>query len=155
LEESEDASLRKVGKQLRPWAYGRYSEWLVGKANIKFSNPFVVLELDELSSEPELQAVVLNLILARITREMYLSAEKEMKELHTHLVELDYDSSIPDSPTILYQKASIVRISEPLILFKFHGKPFDLDGKEWPSGQAGGWRDRSRIVRGDIIPKSN
>lgn len=71
--------LHDVARQLRPWAYGRYAEWLVGKTNLEFSNPFLVLELDDLSQEPELQAVVLNLILAKIQREMYLSSSEELR----------------------------------------------------------------------------
>lgn len=76
----QEEKLCKISQQLRPWAYGRYASWMVGQANIIFNNPFLVLELDDLSDEPELQSIVLNLILAKISREMYLSAKQELSE---------------------------------------------------------------------------
>lgn len=77
--DASEPDLKRIAKQLRPWAYGRYAEWMVGEANIHFDNPLLVLELDELSDEPELQSIVLNLIVARIAREMYLSTQDEIK----------------------------------------------------------------------------
>ncbi len=76
--ESSNQELKKIGQQLHPWAYGRYSKFLVGESNIKFNNKLLVLELDELNEEPELQTVVLNLVMAKISREMYLSTEIEV-----------------------------------------------------------------------------
>lgn len=76
---SANPELKKISQQLQPWAYGRYAKFLVGASNIKFSNRLLVLELDELNEEPELQTVVLNLVIAKISREMYLSTEIEVK----------------------------------------------------------------------------
>jgi conjugal transfer ATP-binding protein TraC len=76
---SSDQVLKKISKQLQPWAYGRYAKFLVGESNIKFNNKLLVLELDGLNEEPELQTVVLNLVIAKISREMYLSTESEVK----------------------------------------------------------------------------
>jgi conjugal transfer ATP-binding protein TraC len=75
-----DERLLDVARQLRPWAYGRYAEWMVGESNVKFNNPFLVIELDDLSVEPELQGVVMNLVLAKIQREMYLNTAKELEQ---------------------------------------------------------------------------
>ena len=57
---------------LRKWAVGDYSKWFVGKCNLNFDNDFLVLELEELKSKPDLQSVVMNYIVAKIEHEIYL-----------------------------------------------------------------------------------
>lgn len=58
--------------------YGRYFE---GKANINLHNPFVVLDLDALNPTPDLQSVVLLMLMMRITQVMYLTGDKSVRKL--------------------------------------------------------------------------
>ena len=88
FEASNDPELKKISQQLQPWAYGRYAKFLVGESSVKFNNKLLVLELDELNEEPELQTVVLNLVMAKISREMYLSTEMELKNYGRKLPKL-------------------------------------------------------------------
>lgn len=88
FQNSPDSELKKISKQLHPWAYGRYAKFLVGESNIKFNNKLLVLELDGLNEEPELQTIVLNLVIAKISREMYLSTELEVKNYGKKLPKL-------------------------------------------------------------------
>ncbi len=80
LLENEDESARRVGRMLYPYtrdgSYGRYFE---GASNIDLNNTFVVLELGELDARPDLQTVVLLLLMMRITETMYLGDRKQRK----------------------------------------------------------------------------
>ncbi|MEX0914726.1 MAG: type IV secretion system protein TraC [Wenzhouxiangellaceae bacterium] len=80
LLENEDESARRVGRMLYPYtrdgSYGRYFE---GDSNIDLNNTFVVLELGELDARPDLQTVVLLLLMMRITESMYLGDRKQRK----------------------------------------------------------------------------
>lgn len=80
LLENEDESARRVGRMLYPYtrdgSYGRYFE---GASNIDLNNPFVVLELGELDARPDLQTVVLLLLMMRITETMYLGDRNQRK----------------------------------------------------------------------------
>lgn len=58
--------------------YGRYWE---GKANINLDNTFVVLDLDALNPTPDLQSVVLLMLMMRITQVMYLTGAKDVRKL--------------------------------------------------------------------------
>lgn len=60
----------------RDGAYGRYFE---GDANIRFDNFFTVLELEELNSKKDLRAVILFIMMYRITYDMYLSPRDQRK----------------------------------------------------------------------------
>lgn len=76
----EEDSARRVGRMLYPYtrngSYGRYFE---GAANIDLDNAFVVLELGELDARPDLQTVVLLLLMMRITEAMYLGDRNQRK----------------------------------------------------------------------------
>lgn len=78
--ENCDPKIRELGVSLFPFtsdgAYGRFFE---GKANIDFNSDFVVLELEELKSMKELQAVVMLLIMYKIMQEMYLGDRSQRK----------------------------------------------------------------------------
>ncbi len=78
--QSSEERVRDINTQLQPWAYGRYATWMVGEGNVAFGNNFQVLELDDLAEEPELQGVVLNLVITKIMREMYLDSKVEQKK---------------------------------------------------------------------------
>lgn len=73
LMELQDPRAKDVAFQLRPFAQGRYSKWFLGERGISFNNPLVVVELEELKQDPQLQALVLTLVIHQITKEMYLS----------------------------------------------------------------------------------
>ena len=79
--EEENQRLRDLATRLFPFttsgAYGRYFN---GKNNINFSNPFTVLELDELQGRKHLRQVVLLQLIYQIQNEMYLG-ERDRKKL--------------------------------------------------------------------------
>lgn len=59
--------------QLEPFSHGRYRRWFSGPRTVNFSKSFVVIELEELKQDSALQAVVLQLMMYQVTKEMYLS----------------------------------------------------------------------------------
>ncbi len=80
LLEHEDRSAREVGRMLYPYtSEGTYGSYFEGESNIDFDNPFVVLELGELDPKPDLQAVVLLILMMRITEAMYRGSRKQRK----------------------------------------------------------------------------
>ncbi len=81
LLEHGDARAKDLAFQLAPFAIGRYAAWFSGTRQLSFSNDLVVVELEELKSDPELQAVVLTLSINQITKEMYLSDRRKPKLL--------------------------------------------------------------------------
>lgn len=71
---------RELSVMLYPYTReGGYGVFFEGRANIDLSNPFVVLELDDLVNTPDLQSVVLLTLMLRITEEMYLHDRKLRK----------------------------------------------------------------------------
>lgn len=81
LVEHPDQRANDLASQLRSFAVGRYSAWFNGKRGVSFDNEMVVVELEELKSDPELQAIVLTLAINQITKEMYLSDRRKPKLL--------------------------------------------------------------------------
>lgn len=80
LASSEHQEARDIAIMLRPYmAGGGFAEYFEGDANIDFRNNFVVLELDDLSAKGDLQAIVVLLLMKRITEVMYLSGRKQKK----------------------------------------------------------------------------
>ena len=77
-EDSErEQELAKMAVALEPFtSYGAYASYFEGEANIQFTKDFVVLELEELKSKKDLQAVVMQIIMYRITQEMYLDRSR-------------------------------------------------------------------------------
>lgn len=67
--------------QLEPFAVGRYRQWFSGPRTVQFENPLVVIELEELKQDPALQAVVLQLVIHQVTKEMYLADRRIPKLL--------------------------------------------------------------------------
>ena len=62
---------------LEPYTkYGVYASYFEGPATIEFTKDFIVLELEELKSKRDLQAVVMQIIMYRITQEMYLDRSR-------------------------------------------------------------------------------
>lgn len=72
-----ERDLSRLATALEPYTkYGVYASYFEGEANIQFHNDLVVLELEELKSKKDLQAVVMQLMMYRITQEMYLDRSK-------------------------------------------------------------------------------
>ena len=64
---------KDLALQLEQFTTGQYRKWFTGPRTVSFTNPFVVVELEELKNDPVLQAVILQLVMFQITTEMYLS----------------------------------------------------------------------------------
>lgn len=72
--------IRDMATMLYPWTKdGMYGKYFEGPATIDFKNDFTVLELEELKSKKTLQAVVLMLLMYRITDEMYVQSRDRKK----------------------------------------------------------------------------
>jgi conjugal transfer ATP-binding protein TraC len=72
-----ERELSRLATALEPYTrYGVYASYFEGDANIAFHKNFVVLELEELKSKKDLQAVVMQLTMYKITQEMYLDRSK-------------------------------------------------------------------------------
>lgn len=67
--------------QLEPFSHGRYRRWFSGPRTLSFNKPLVVIELEELKQDSALQAVVLQLVMFQVTKEMYLSDRRIPKLL--------------------------------------------------------------------------
>ena len=76
-----DKRAHDLAFQLEPFAVGRYGGWFNGPRLLSFDNNFIVVELEELKQDPELQSVVLTLIIHQVTTEMYLSGRERPKLL--------------------------------------------------------------------------
>ena len=73
-----DPRIRDLGVCLYPYTEdGPYGKFFAGDANINFNNAFIVLELEELSSKKDLQAVVMFLLMHKITLEMYRTRDQK------------------------------------------------------------------------------
>lgn len=70
---------KEIALQLEPYAIGRHAAWFNGKPQLDLSNQFTVLELEELNSDLELREVVMTLLLAQTTRDMYLQSRSMPK----------------------------------------------------------------------------
>lgn len=76
-EAEQERDLMRLATALEPFTkYGIYASYFEGEANIQFNNNFVVLELEELKSKRDLQAVVMQLMMYKITQEMYLERSR-------------------------------------------------------------------------------
>jgi conjugal transfer ATP-binding protein TraC len=94
-----DQRIRDLAIMLEPYtATGVYARYFEGKANIDFSNDFIVIENEELKRKPDLHAVVNMLLLNRITGEMYLTRNRKkvlfIDELKQQLGDIGADDPI-------------------------------------------------------------
>lgn len=77
VDEEHERDLSRLATSLEPYTkHGVYASYFEGEANIAFHKDFVVLELEELKSKKDLQAVVMQLMMYRITQEMYLDRSR-------------------------------------------------------------------------------
>ena len=73
LKAEEDLRVRDIGNQLYAFTKaGEYGRFFHGKNNMSFTNPFTVLELEELKGKSHLQQVILLQLIYQIQQEMYL-----------------------------------------------------------------------------------
>lgn len=76
-ESDKESQLMHMAVALEPYTkYGVYASYFEGPATIEFTKDFIVLELEELKSKRDLQAVVMQIIMYRITQEMYLDRSR-------------------------------------------------------------------------------
>ncbi len=72
LLEHADPRARDLGVQLYPYTReGMYARFFEGPSTMAFDNPFVVLELGELNNKPDLQSVVVLILMMQIAQAMY------------------------------------------------------------------------------------
>ena len=72
-----DPRIRDMGVQLFPYTSdGPYGRYFQGETNVNFDSDLIVLELEELASKKDLQAVIMFLLMYRITQNMYLTRNR-------------------------------------------------------------------------------
>ncbi len=73
-QEGEDGrESRRLGTMLTPYTKdGVYARYFEGRNNVDFTNPMVVIELEELKEKKDLQCVVLQMFIMTITSQMFL-----------------------------------------------------------------------------------
>lgn len=77
VDSEHERDLPRLAVALEPYTkHGIYASYFEGEANIEFHKNMVVLELEELKGKKDLQAVVMQLMMYRITQEMYLDRSK-------------------------------------------------------------------------------
>lgn len=73
MSEQEDTRYQDLAFQLHSYAVGRYAVWFNGPRQVKLDNDLIIVELEDLEVDPDLQAVVMTLMIHQITKDMYLS----------------------------------------------------------------------------------
>ena len=72
LLEHKDARAHDLGTMLMPYTEkGIYSRFFEGEANIKLEKPFFVFEFDKIKSKPDLQRIMLMILIFLVTEKMY------------------------------------------------------------------------------------
>lgn len=73
MSQQEDDRYQDLAFQLHSFAVGRYAAWFNGPRQVKLDNDLIIVELEDLEVDPDLQAVVMTLMIHQITKDMYLS----------------------------------------------------------------------------------
>lgn len=73
MAEQEDKRYQDLAFQLHSFAVGRYAAWFNGPRQVELNNDLIIVELEDLEVDPDLQAVVMTLMIHQITKDMYLS----------------------------------------------------------------------------------
>tara|TARA_R110002051_G_scaffold325827_2_gene431774 strand:- start:3544 stop:5991 length:2448 start_codon:yes stop_codon:yes gene_type:complete len=77
---SEDQRVRDIGSQLYMFtSKGNYGKYFAYDNNVRFANPFTVLELDELQGRKHLRQVVLLQLIYQIQQEVFLGEPNRKK----------------------------------------------------------------------------
>ncbi|MBK6639100.1 MAG: type IV secretion system protein TraC [Rhodocyclaceae bacterium] len=73
-----DPRIRDLGVQLFPFTQdGPYGRYFRGKTNVNFTSDLIVLEMEELAAKKDLQAVIMFLLMYRVTQNMYLTRDRQ------------------------------------------------------------------------------
>lgn len=99
--ESERNEYRVLHQGLRVWAIGSKSRWMVGENNLELDNDFIVLELDGLSKDETLKAIVLYLLMQNVQDDVYINHNSDPltgKAKEETLVVLDEAWALLDKP---------------------------------------------------------
>lgn len=73
LNANEDQRAKDLASMLYPYTKdGMYGKFFEGEANVDFTNPLVVVELEELKERKDLQSVVVQMVIVHITNQMFL-----------------------------------------------------------------------------------
>ena len=73
--EIEREEYRELHQGLRVWAVGSKAKWMVGENNLDLDNNFVVLELDGLTKDETLKAIVLYLLMQNVQDDIYIRSK--------------------------------------------------------------------------------
>lgn len=73
MAQQDDTRYQDLAFQLHSFAVGRYSAWFNGPRQVRLDNDLIIVELEDLEVDPDLQAVVMTLMIHQITKDMYLS----------------------------------------------------------------------------------
>jgi conjugal transfer ATP-binding protein TraC len=78
--ERYDHNIAEIATLLDKYAEGgAYGKYFIGEPNIAFNSTLIVLELEELKSKKDLQAVILLIMMYQITEEMYRGLRNQKK----------------------------------------------------------------------------
>ena len=73
LQSNPDQRTKDLASMLYPYTKdGIYGKFFEGDANVDFTNPLVVVELEELKERKDLQSVVVQMVIVQITNQMFL-----------------------------------------------------------------------------------
>ena len=73
LQSNTDQRAKDLASMLYPYTKdGIYGKFFEGDANVDFTNPLVVVELEELKERKDLQSVVVQMVIVQITNQMFL-----------------------------------------------------------------------------------
>jgi len=76
----DDPRANDLGKMLKPYMKGgMYERYFEGANTLDFNSSFIALELEELKSKPDLQAVVLMIVMYEIQQAMYMGDRAQKK----------------------------------------------------------------------------
>jgi conjugal transfer ATP-binding protein TraC len=82
LDANQISEIQKIGHQLFPFTrHGIYGSFFNGAANLTMSGDWSVLELDDLRELPELQTIVLMMLVIKMNRDYYLAPRSYKKIL--------------------------------------------------------------------------
>lgn len=73
MAQQSDTRYQDLAFQLHAYAAGRYAAWFNGPRQVSLDNDLIIVELEDLEVDPDLQAVVMTLMIHQITKDMYLS----------------------------------------------------------------------------------
>lgn len=88
LKKDDDLRIKDVGRQLFSFtSKGHHGRYFTKPHNVQFKGDFNVLELDGLSNTPDLQSVVLYILIVQIQQEMYVEFKKDRNKKRIVLID--------------------------------------------------------------------